>query len=211
MTTTLKKKKVEMYYCNYEGKIVEKYGVQLKGWPSSKSGICNPATLGGHQHLEKLLAALESGQCHWVVLSEDELEERKRYNQAHEERGKQVYQPRKSTNHQKAAKSAETIENEEDEEDEEDEETNEPTSKRARDDNDESDQEHSAKRSRIDNAVDSGDDQENTDNPVIGDDQHNTDNTAMGNDQHGDNTDIVAIGDDQHNTDITQELATTAI
>ena len=58
-----------MNYRNYEGKIVEKYGVQLKGWPSSKSGICNPATLGGRQQLEKLLAALESGQCCYYYYS----------------------------------------------------------------------------------------------------------------------------------------------
>ena len=111
-----------MNYHNYEGKIVEKYGVELKGWPSSKSGVCNPATLGGCQQLEILLAALESGQCHWVVLTEDELEERKRLNWAQEERREQVYRPRKSANHKqskpKGAKSAETIRDEEtDEED----------------------------------------------------------------------------------------------
>jgi len=89
----IEKRSVEMNYRNYEGKIVERYGVELKGWPTGtgKSGICNPAALGGRAQLEKLLAALESGRCHWVVLTEDELEERKEKNQAREERGEQVY------------------------------------------------------------------------------------------------------------------------
>jgi hypothetical protein len=202
----IEKKKVEMNYRNYEGKIVEKYGVELKGWPDSKSGICNPATLGGRQQLEKLLAALESGHCHWVVLSEDELNERKKYNQAREERGEQVYRPRKSANHHRGAKSAETID------DEESSDINEPTSKRARDDDDDDDEEdednpeHATKRSRndtntgIDNTAFS--DQHNTDIAAIGH-GHNTDSiVAIG---HGHNTDIAAIGhvDDQDNTDTT--------
>jgi hypothetical protein len=113
----IEKKSVEMNYRNYEGKIIEKYGVELIGWSSSKSGICNPATLGGRQQLEILLVALESGQCHWVVLTEDELEERKRRNRTREEHGEQVYRPHKSPkNHSnpKGAKSAETIEDGED-------------------------------------------------------------------------------------------------
>ena len=76
---------MEMNYHNYEGKIVEKYGVELKGWPANKSRIHNPAALSRRQQLEKLLATSELGQCHWVILSEDELEERKRHNQACEE------------------------------------------------------------------------------------------------------------------------------
>ena len=183
-----------MNYRNYEGKIVEKYGVELKGWPSSKSGICNPATLGGRQQLEILLAALESGRCHWVVLSEDELAERKKQNQAREERGEQVYRPRKSANHHsnpKNAKSAETI-NEEDLDDQT------PT-KRVRnndeDDEDEGEQGHARKRFRTDD--ENGNDQDNADNAAtaIGDDQGNT-NDAI--DQE-DNTHNAAVGDDQGN------------
>ena len=114
----IKKKNVEMNYRNYEGKIVEKYGVKLNGWPTSKPGVCNPASLGGRLQLEKLLVALESRRCHWVVLTDDELEERKKQNQVHEERGEQVYRPCKSANQHrtsKGAKSAETIEDSEDE------------------------------------------------------------------------------------------------
>ena len=110
-----------MNYHNYEAKIVEKYGVELQGWPTSNPGICNPATLGGRTQLEKLLAVLESGKCHWVVLSDGELDERKKRNQAREERGEQVYRPHKSTKRKghsnpKGAKSAEMIDDDDDDE-----------------------------------------------------------------------------------------------
>jgi hypothetical protein len=147
-----------MNYRNYEGKIVEKYGVELKGWPIG-SGICNPGTLGGRPQLEKLLSALESGQCNWVVLSDDELEERKRHNQAREDCGEQVYCPHKSATRRtdpKGAKSAETIDDEEEEHDE-------LTTKRSRneDHNGDSDsddeQEPSTKRARLDDDDSGGD------------------------------------------------------
>jgi hypothetical protein len=197
----IEKKSVEMNYRNYEGKIVEKYSVELKGWPASKSRICNPALLGGRQQLEKLLAALESGQCHWVVLTEDELEDRKRHNQACEERGEQVYRPRKSANHHtssnlKGAKSTETIEDSDEEDDQ-------PVTKRTRNDDEDADeQEHATKRTRSEGDEDSdngdnntaaisgditiSDDQDNEVNVALGDDQDNADNMAIGN---ADNTD----------------------
>ena len=66
--------------------------VKLRGWPTGNPGVCNPATLGRCPQLEKLLAALESGQCRWVVLTDDKLEEGKKDNQQCEECGEQVYQ-----------------------------------------------------------------------------------------------------------------------
>ena len=126
-----------MNYCNYEVKIVKKYGVELEGWPTGKSGICNPATLSGWPQLEKLLLALESGQCQWVVLSDDELKGRKKQNQVCEECGEQVYHPHKSANHHgnsKGLKSAETIEESEEEGD------NKPTTKQAGNDDEDSDE-----------------------------------------------------------------------
>jgi hypothetical protein len=36
-----------MNYNNYEVRIVEKYGVELVGWPCER-GICNPGSVGGH-------------------------------------------------------------------------------------------------------------------------------------------------------------------
>jgi hypothetical protein len=78
----IKKKGVEMNYCNYEGKIMEKYSVALKGWPTGIPGVHNPSAVGSWPMVEKLLSTLESSQCHWVVLTEDELEARKKDNQA---------------------------------------------------------------------------------------------------------------------------------
>jgi hypothetical protein len=155
----IEKKKVEMNYRNYEGKIVEKYGVELKGWPNSKPGICNPAALGGRPQLEKLLAALESGDCHWVVLTDDELDERKEKNQEREKHGEQVYLPRKSANrpsNPKGHKSAETI-SDSDDDDEEGEKT---TNKRAHTGSDSD--ERPTKRNRIGDSSDS--DGESSDN-----------------------------------------------
>ena len=188
----IEKKSVEMNYRNYEGKIVEKYGVELKGWPTSK--ICNPATLGGRPQLEKLLAALESGQCHWVVLTGNDMEERKKQNQAREERGEQVYRPRKSAvrhSNPKGAKSAETI----DDDDEEDGDgREEPTTKRAHNDSENKGEQEPAsatKRPRVDddeedsnNDKDEADNNHDTtaDNTADGnavDDQYNADNTGM--------------------------------
>ena len=186
-----------MNYHNYEGKIVEKYGVELKGWPSSKTGICNPASLGGRQQLEILLAALESGQCHWVVLSEDELEERKRLNQAREERGEQVYRPRKSANHHSNPRGAQSLETIDDDDDEELDGQATSTTKRNRnneeDDGDDGEQGVARKRSRTDDG--NGDDQDNEDNAAI--DKDNRD-AVIGDDQ--DNADDVA-SDDQDNAE----------
>lgn len=183
-----------MNYRNYEGKIVEKYGVELKGWPSSKTGICNPASLGGRQQLEILLAALESGRCHWVVLSEDELEERKRLNQAREERGEQVYWPRKSANHHSNPRGAKSLETIDDDDDEELDGQATSTTKRNRnneeDDGDDGEQGVARKRSRTDDG--NGDDQDNEDNAAIDKDNRDaviTDDRIYANDVAGDDQD----------------------
>lgn len=196
-----------MNYRNYEGKIVEKYGVKLKGWPTN--GISNPAAIGGRLQLQKLLAALESGQCHWVVLT-DELEERKQNNQAREDRGEQVYQPRKSANrhsNSKGTKSAETIEDD-GEEDGDDE----PTKKRARDcddedEDDEDEQEPARKRTCIEEDGDNNGDNSKSVTTV------NTDTTAVNTAVNGD---ITVNGDNMVNEDNTvsgniTSLATTSI
>ena len=101
-----------MNYHNYEGKIMEKYSVALKGWPAGIPGVCNPSAVGSRPIIEKLLSALESSQCHWVVLTEDELEARKKDNQVREDRGEQIYKPCKSIKRPcttKATKSAEIV------------------------------------------------------------------------------------------------------
>ena len=37
----IEKKNVEMNYCNYKSKTVEKYGVTLEGWPNGIPQVCN--------------------------------------------------------------------------------------------------------------------------------------------------------------------------
>jgi hypothetical protein len=48
-----------MNYVNYEGKIVERFGVALGGWPT-KHQVCNLNKLGGWQEVSELLTALQS-------------------------------------------------------------------------------------------------------------------------------------------------------
>jgi hypothetical protein len=78
-----------MNYDNYEKKIVERYGIALKRWPSGH--ICNPGKLGGHEDVTKLLQALQSGSCQWTKLTDDELEKWMQRNLECEGAGEQVY------------------------------------------------------------------------------------------------------------------------
>ena len=184
-----------MNYRNYEGKIVERYGVELKGWPNSKPGICNPATLGRRPQLERLLAALESGDCHWVVLNDDELEERKKENQAREDRGEQVYLPRKSANRRsnpKGVKSSEFLDDDDTEE--------EAAKKRLRsDDEDGGEDQRDKKRPRSDEDGDIDSDNDgDTENSDDGDggDSNNDGDTDNGDDGDSGNSDGLGDGDD---------------
>ena len=92
----IEKKRVDMNYRNYEGKIVEKYSVALTSWPITIPQVCNPSKIGTWPLLEKLLDALESGLCHWIVLMKDEVNVRRKANQAREDHGEVVYKPHKS-------------------------------------------------------------------------------------------------------------------
>jgi hypothetical protein len=109
---SIEKKGVDMNYHNYEGKIMEKYSIALKGWPTGIPAVCNPSAVGSWPMLEKLLSALELSHCCWVVLTEDELKARKKDNQARHDRGEQIYKPCKSAkwpHTTKAMKSAATV------------------------------------------------------------------------------------------------------
>ena len=115
------KAKVTMNYENYEGKIVERYGVALQGWPCGE--IRNPSKVGSHQEVTKLLEALKSGECRWVTLSDEEIAQRKATNKAHQARGETVYKsrkegPRKRKSGKKSAKSAAIVESDLDDEEE---------------------------------------------------------------------------------------------
>ncbi|KAI0245902.1 hypothetical protein BJV78DRAFT_1158297 [Lactifluus subvellereus] len=110
------KKAVEMNYHNYQLKIVEKYGIELQGWPTSICEVCNPSNVGTQAHLDQLSRVLESGACGWVVLSKEELLERKKKNQ--------VYRPHKSSRKSgPSKKSAETIDDDEEGEGEDEDDT----------------------------------------------------------------------------------------
>ena len=118
----IKKKGIDMNYHNYEGKIMEKYGVALNGCPTGFPGVCNPSMVGSQPMLEKLLSTLESSQCHWVLLTGDELEARKKDNQARDEH---VYKPRKSTKRSRTAqatKSSATVDDSDEDKDEDEDE-----------------------------------------------------------------------------------------
>lgn len=97
-----------MNYGNYERKIVERFGTELIGWPSDLLPICNPAQLGGHDRVQKLLSALTTKACHWKKLSEEDTQRRIILNNERHARGEQVYKQRKKTL-QGAKKSAATV------------------------------------------------------------------------------------------------------
>ncbi len=57
-------------------KLVVAFGVELKGWPEP-GGVCNPSKLTSTARLMRLKNALDSGECHWIVLSDEEWTARK--------------------------------------------------------------------------------------------------------------------------------------
>jgi hypothetical protein len=88
------KGKILMNYDNYELKIVERHGVALEGWPSGR--VQNPGKVGGRRDIMRLFDALSSGSCHWVVLTEQQIDKRKKHNQEREDRGETVYKARRA-------------------------------------------------------------------------------------------------------------------
>jgi hypothetical protein len=91
--------KVTMNYINYKCKIIELWGAVLEEWPEGK--ITDPGALHSRQRVQGLLKALEEGQCGWIKLTNDELEERIVDNKAREAAGEEIYKP-----HKKPAKKA---------------------------------------------------------------------------------------------------------
>ena len=104
-----------MNYTNYKGKIVERFGVALNGWPC-KCLVSNPNKVGGHIELSKLLHALQAKCCKWSKLSEEELQEHKSVNMDCHKSGEIIYKPHhkvgsaRNKAHTLAFASAETIE-----------------------------------------------------------------------------------------------------
>jgi hypothetical protein len=62
-----------MNYATYEKSIVERYRVKLVGWTYDK--FVNPSHIGTMTDICKLRDALKCGECHWVRLSQRELQD----------------------------------------------------------------------------------------------------------------------------------------
>ncbi|KAG1849398.1 hypothetical protein F4604DRAFT_1934895 [Suillus subluteus] len=84
----LPKKKVKMNYNNYEGKIVETYGVTLANFPGT---VQNPGKIGHRQDLINLYDLLFKGECSWTKLTSDELVECIAKNKEHQAQGELIY------------------------------------------------------------------------------------------------------------------------
>ncbi|KAI0038770.1 hypothetical protein FA95DRAFT_1613114 [Auriscalpium vulgare] len=85
---------LKMNYRNYEGKVVETYKIELRGWPLAVP-VQNPGNLKRHE-LTTLLRALENQTCRWEKMTDLEVAARIELNQDRASRGEQVYVPRKS-------------------------------------------------------------------------------------------------------------------
>jgi hypothetical protein len=80
-----------MNYLNYERQIVEKYSVELTGWPIH-GPICNPGKLDSAD-LAILRRALVDEVCKWRKLTEEEAKDRETSNQQRAACGEPVYGP----------------------------------------------------------------------------------------------------------------------
>jgi hypothetical protein len=67
-----------MNYSSYQEKIIEKYGVELTGWPIH-GHICNPGQLSTDDNII-LLKALVDGKCKWRKLMQGEVSAQKLSN-----------------------------------------------------------------------------------------------------------------------------------
>ncbi|KAG1729623.1 uncharacterized protein EDB91DRAFT_1252938 [Suillus paluster] len=101
------KKKVQMNYDNYEGKIVETYGVALENFPGT---VQNPGKIGHREDLIKLYDLLFKGTCSWTKLTNDELVEHVAKNKQRQAHGEQIYKARKRQEKASIAKSTEMVE-----------------------------------------------------------------------------------------------------
>lgn len=100
-----------MNYNNYEGKIVETYGVALENFPGT---IRNPGNIGRREDLINLHDLLLKGTCSWTKLTSDELVERIAKNKERQANGEPIYKTRKRQEKTPIAKSAEIVEDTED-------------------------------------------------------------------------------------------------
>ncbi|KAF8346292.1 hypothetical protein F5887DRAFT_1182188, partial [Amanita rubescens] len=90
----LKSDSVMMNYVNYEKVIIQKHHVKLVGWPKNVKFV-TPANLSRVDEVRTLRHALKSNECHWVQLSEAEVEENMASIAEREAAGEQVGRKRK--------------------------------------------------------------------------------------------------------------------
>jgi hypothetical protein len=83
-----------MNYVNYEKVIIQKHHVKLVGWPKNVKFV-TPANLSSVDEVRVLRHALKSNECHWVQLSEAEVEANMASIAEREAAGEQVGRKRK--------------------------------------------------------------------------------------------------------------------
>jgi len=89
-----------MNYLNYEREVVEKYGVELTGWPVHGC-IRNPGKLSSNDTII-LLNALTADNCKWRRFTEAEGSDRKLSNKQRAANGELVYGPDRKARTRKA-------------------------------------------------------------------------------------------------------------
>ncbi|KAM6488896.1 hypothetical protein JOM56_001311 [Amanita muscaria] len=85
---------VMMNYVNYDKAIIQKYHVKLIGWPTTIK-FMTPANLSSTDDVRKLRNALKTKTCHWIHLSEMEVDEHMTSIAEREAAGEQVGRKRK--------------------------------------------------------------------------------------------------------------------
>lgn len=93
-----------MNYVNYEGKIVQEFGVELQGWPCDGE-VMAPRGLD-RPNLDALCDALVEGKCRWVILTPNAVKARARANQQRAAAGEAMYVARSAPKKTKEAKKA---------------------------------------------------------------------------------------------------------
>lgn len=82
---------IQVNYLNYESSIVEKYGVALTGWPVT-GPVRSPGVLQSKDVIILKQALLEN-KCGWIILTQEQREERMASNFQRVADGEQVYGP----------------------------------------------------------------------------------------------------------------------
>ena len=88
-----------MNYVNYELKIVQKFGIELTGWPVH-GPIRNPGFLDSDD-MAILKRALDNKECKWRTFTQQEAQDREKSNRQRAANGEPVYGPARKNGTQK--------------------------------------------------------------------------------------------------------------